>query len=347
MSIATVPTGEQQAQANHRALRERIARLDDQAIDLILRDARSHYAWQDRKISEDEVRILYDIVANGPTSMNSCPARFVFVTSEQAKQRLSKALKPKNVDKMLGAPVTAIVAHDPEFWRQLPKLFPHEDRRDHFSDKPELAEVTAFRNGTLQGCYLMIAARGHGIRYWRHIGILQRDRRPGVLRRHNAKVQLPAEYRLRRRARCFSGYRGSGSMRFVNFSKVRSREDCMVAIKLKTNVKLRLKAECPSHARSDLSVRDLEFSIDEPTERGGTNTGPTPTDTAIAALIGCVNVIGSKCADNLGVDLGHLTISATCDFDRRGVTLTEEIDVPFQRIELSIIYDGSASARPN
>ncbi len=117
----------------------------------------------------------------------------------------------------------------------------------------------------------------------------------------------------------------------------------MVAVKMKTSVKLRLKAECPSHARSDISVRDLTFSIDEPTERGGTNTGPTPTDTVIAALAGCVNVIGSKCANKLGVDLGHLEISATCDFDRRGVTLAEEIDMPFQRIELAITYDGTAS----
>ncbi|MHA1564270.1 MAG: OsmC family protein [Alphaproteobacteria bacterium] len=117
----------------------------------------------------------------------------------------------------------------------------------------------------------------------------------------------------------------------------------MVAIRAKTSVKLRLQAECPSHARSIVSVRDVTFSIDEPVERGGTNTGPTPTETLIAALVGCINVIGSKCADKLGVDIGHLTISATCDFDRRGVTLAEEIDVPFQRIELAITYDGSAS----
>ncbi len=168
MSVVTAPTGEQltalraEAQAAVRALRARIDRLDDAAIDLILRDARSHYAWSDRPISEDEVRVLYDIVRNGPTSMNSCPARFLFVMSEQAKQRLSKALKPKNIEKMLGAPVTAIIAYDPEFWCRLPKLFPHEDRRGHFSDKPEFAEETAFRNGTLQGCYLMIAARAMG-----------------------------------------------------------------------------------------------------------------------------------------------------------------------------------------
>ena len=116
----------------------------------------------------------------------------------------------------------------------------------------------------------------------------------------------------------------------------------MVEVKMKTTVKLRAKGECPSHSRSDIAIRDLSFAIDEPTERGGTNAGPTPTDTALAALIGCTNVIGHKCAQKLDVDIGHLAISATCDFDRRGVTLTEEIDVPFQRIELNIAYDGSA-----
>ncbi len=151
-----------QAQAGVRAVRERITRLDDDAIDLILRDARSHYAWTDKPISEGEIRVLFDIINNGPTSMNCCPARYLFIMSPQAKQRLSKALKPKNIEKMLAAPVTAIIGYDPEFWQQLPKLFPHEDRRGHFSGKPEFAEETAFRNGTLQGCYLMIAARAMG-----------------------------------------------------------------------------------------------------------------------------------------------------------------------------------------
>ncbi len=168
MNAQAAPVGEELAglragaQADVRKLRQRIPRLDDAAIDLILRDARSHYAWQDKSISEDEIRILYDIVKNGPTSMNGCPARFRFVMSADAKERLAKALKPKNVAKMKSAPVTAIVAYDTAFWEQLPKLFPHEDRRGHFSGKPDYAEETAFRNGTLQGCYLMIAARAMG-----------------------------------------------------------------------------------------------------------------------------------------------------------------------------------------
>ncbi len=107
-------------------------------------------------------------------------------------------------------------------------------------------------------------------------------------------------------------------------------------IRPKTTVKLRASADCPSHSLSKVTVRDVEFAIDEPTERGGTNLGPTPTDTAVAALIGCTNVIGHKCADSLGIKIGHLKIDATCEFDRRGVTLQEEIDVPFHRIVLKI-----------
>ncbi len=107
-------------------------------------------------------------------------------------------------------------------------------------------------------------------------------------------------------------------------------------VRPKTTVKLRANGECPSHSLANVAVRDLNFAIDEPTERGGTNLGPTPTDTAISALIGCTNVIGHKCANSLGIEIGHLTIDAVCEFDRRGVTLVEEIDVPFQKITLKI-----------
>ena len=91
-------------------------------------------------------------------------------------------------------------------------------------------------------------------------------------------------------------------------------------------------------------MRDLTTVIDEPLERGGTNTGLTPTETALAALIGCTNVIGHKCAHKLGVDLGEITIDAACQFDRRGVLLSEEIDVPFPAITLTVACDGPASA---
>ncbi len=111
----------------------------------------------------------------------------------------------------------------------------------------------------------------------------------------------------------------------------------------KTTVKLRASAVSPSHSLSNISVRDVRFAIDEPVERGGTNLGPTPTDTALSALVGCTNVIGHKCADVLGVDIGHLTISAVCDFDRLGVTLQQEVDVPFVKILLTVESDGPAT----
>ncbi len=164
----TAPTGPEldalraRAQKDVRELRSRIDRLSENAIDLIMTGARSHYAWSDKPVSDDDLRTLYDIVRMGPTSMNSCPARFVFLRTRQSKDRLAKALKPANVAKMMGAPVTAIIAHDLEFWKELPKLFPHEDRRGHFSGKPDYAATTAFRNATLQGAYLMIAARAMG-----------------------------------------------------------------------------------------------------------------------------------------------------------------------------------------
>lgn len=117
----------------------------------------------------------------------------------------------------------------------------------------------------------------------------------------------------------------------------------MAAIRDKTTVTTRLTGECPSHSRSDIRVRDLVGTIDEPVERGGTNKGFSPTETAFAALIGCTNVIAHKCAHKLGIDIGHARISLACDFDRRGVMLQEEIEVPFTRIELRVETDGPAT----
>jgi len=152
-----------QAQNAVRDLRKRKQRLDEAAIDLILRDARSHYAWTDKPVSDEMLHTIYDITINGPTSMNSCPARFVFVCSPEGKARLAKSLKPANVGKMMGAPVTAIIAWDPEFWQRLDFLFPHDDRKPLFKNKPAYCHDTAYRNSTLQGGYFMIAARAMGL----------------------------------------------------------------------------------------------------------------------------------------------------------------------------------------
>ncbi len=117
----------------------------------------------------------------------------------------------------------------------------------------------------------------------------------------------------------------------------------MVTIKEKTTVVTRVKGACPTHSRTDISVRDVTSVVDEPVARGGTNAGPTPTETLIAALVACSNVIGHKCAEKHGVDVKSLEISAEAHFDRRGVTLAEEVDVPFPLIKLTFDLETSAS----
>lgn len=151
------------AQEDARALRAEVSELDEASIGLILSRARSHYAWQDKKVTDAQIKRLYDIVKMGSTSMNGCPARFVFVQSDAGREKLAKSLKPRNVPKVMGAPLTVIIAYDTEFWQELPKLFPHEDRRHLYEGKPEYTLDTAYRNSTLQGGYMMIAARAMGL----------------------------------------------------------------------------------------------------------------------------------------------------------------------------------------
>ena len=116
-----------------------------------------------------------------------------------------------------------------------------------------------------------------------------------------------------------------------------------MAVKMKTVVAYRTSAACLTHARTEIPVRDLSVVIDEPLERGGTNLGPTPTEAAMASLIACTNVIGHKNAARLGVDLGEVTIDADAKFDRRGVLMEEEIDVPFPAITLTVNCTTAAS----
>jgi uncharacterized OsmC-like protein len=116
-----------------------------------------------------------------------------------------------------------------------------------------------------------------------------------------------------------------------------------MAIKMKTSVTLAVDAKCSSHSVAHVRTRDLASIIDEPIERNGTNLGFTPTDTALSALAGCTNTIGHKCAAKLGVDVGNLDISIKCRFNRLGVTLAEDIAVPFEEIDMVVICDGGAS----
>src|SRR2546422_4180994 len=139
--------------------------LNDEALDQLFRAARTHNAWLDKPVSDDTLRRVYDVMKWGPTSANSCPARFVFLRTPAAKARLLPALSPGNVDKTKQAPVTAIIGYDTRFFEWMPKkLFAHRpDMADNYAKNPALTEITAFRNGTLQGAYFMLAARAVGL----------------------------------------------------------------------------------------------------------------------------------------------------------------------------------------
>lgn len=137
--------------------------LSDAALDQLFREARSHNKWLDKPVSEEQIRQIYDLLKWGPTSANSCPARFVFVRSPEAKERLRPCLDEGNVDKAMSAPVVAIIGMDMEFYEKLPKLFPHTDARSWFVGKPDKIRETAFRNSSLQGAYFIMAARSLGL----------------------------------------------------------------------------------------------------------------------------------------------------------------------------------------
>jgi 3-hydroxypropanoate dehydrogenase len=137
--------------------------LDDKALDQLFREARTHNAWQDRPVPDAKLEEIYNLLKFAPTSANSSPARFAFVRTAEGKAKLKQALSPGNVEKTMSAPVTVIVAHDVEFYEKLPFLFPHADARSWFAGNPAFAEQSAFRNGSLQGAYLILAARAAGL----------------------------------------------------------------------------------------------------------------------------------------------------------------------------------------
>jgi 3-hydroxypropanoate dehydrogenase len=138
--------------------------LDDAALDQLFRKARTHNAWLDRPVTDETLHALYDLMKWAPTSANTNPARFLFLRTPRAKERLLPALAPANVEKVMTAPVTAIIAYDLLFFDKLPQLFPHSPTmRDNFTRNPQLVEVTARRNSSLQGAYLILAARSLGL----------------------------------------------------------------------------------------------------------------------------------------------------------------------------------------
>jgi 3-hydroxypropanoate dehydrogenase len=138
--------------------------LDEAALRQLFLDARTHTAWQDRPVSDEQLHQLYELARMGPTGNNSNPFRVVFVKSSEAKQKLKPALSPGNVDKTMNAPVTAIIAYDQAFYEHLPRLFPMRDVKTGLMAMPaERRERMAFLNGTLTGAYLLLAARALGL----------------------------------------------------------------------------------------------------------------------------------------------------------------------------------------
>ncbi|HKD23804.1 MAG TPA: malonic semialdehyde reductase, partial [Rhizomicrobium sp.] len=137
--------------------------INDEALDVIFRKARTQNKWQDKPVSPALLMAIYDLMRWGPTSANMSPARILFVTSKEAKERLKPLLSEGNREKTMSAPATAIIGYDVAFPETLPKLFPHApDAKNWFKD-PAAAQVHAFRNGSLQGAYFIIAARSLGL----------------------------------------------------------------------------------------------------------------------------------------------------------------------------------------
>jgi len=134
------------------------------ALDQLFLEARSFSHWTGEDVSDDTIKAVYDLARMGPTAANGSPARFVFLKSDAGKERLKPHLSPNNVDKVMSSAFTVIVAHDVEFYEKIPQLFPHNPgARDWYSWSAEHAEKNAFRNGSLQGAYLMLAARAMGL----------------------------------------------------------------------------------------------------------------------------------------------------------------------------------------
>lgn len=138
------------------------APLGDAALAQLFTEARTHYSWDDTPVSETDLRALYDLAKLGPTSANSSPARFIFCHSVAARERLAACVSEANKPKVLSAPVTVIIGFDPEFYEALPELFPHVDARPWFNWSADFARETAFRNSSLQGAWLIMAARALG-----------------------------------------------------------------------------------------------------------------------------------------------------------------------------------------
>ena len=152
----------EKAQRRFAKLKSDFENLNAAQLDALFREGRCQNGWQDRPVSDNQLKSIYNLTRMGATSMNCSPARFVFVRSEEHKEKLKAAMAPPNIDKRLTAPVVTIIGHNTDFHEQLPRLFP-KPVKPMFDEDEALRMSTAFRNGTLQGAYLMLAARSQGL----------------------------------------------------------------------------------------------------------------------------------------------------------------------------------------
>ncbi|MBD3670419.1 MAG: malonic semialdehyde reductase [Gammaproteobacteria bacterium] len=138
--------------------------LDDTSLDTLFREARSYSYWQEKEVSDEQIQAIYDLLKMGPTGVNSTPARFVFIKSDEGKELLKPSLAEGNVSKAMSAPVVAVIAWDSEFYTKLERLWPHQpEAREWYEGKPEKIESVGKLNGTLQAAYLIMAARSLGL----------------------------------------------------------------------------------------------------------------------------------------------------------------------------------------
>ena len=152
-----------EAQSTFTDLKNNSDPLNDKQLSLLFGEARSMNGWQDKEVSDDVVKSIYELTKMGPTSTNCCPARFKFIKSDDQKQLLKDALLPNNIDKVMSAPVIAIIGYDLDFSDNMGKLFPHMDIAPMYKGNAEFNQATAFRNSSLQGAYFMMVSRALGL----------------------------------------------------------------------------------------------------------------------------------------------------------------------------------------
>jgi 3-hydroxypropanoate dehydrogenase len=152
------------ARARIENYRSRMSTLDDNARDLIFRESRNHNWWQERDVSDDQLREIYDLVKFAPTSANTQPMRITFLRSQEAKERLSPALMGPNVEKTMKAPVVAILGYDNTFWKNFQRFYPiRPEMADRYKENPDIAESFSYQQATLQGAYFILAVRAVGL----------------------------------------------------------------------------------------------------------------------------------------------------------------------------------------